>query len=400
MIARDRKRLRGWLIGAVVVLWSAGGAGADKAAPRWSGVWQGTIGTSEVELCLDADAEGDARGAYYYRKHLKLIAIEADESASRSDSVHLKESLPPPKEQAPGKPAAEAVWQLQTSADGKSLTGTWRDSRKALPVTLSMIPWHATAEYFTPCSSDAFNQPREQPARVTTKDATLGAVPYRVLSMSFGGRFDAEVVSFELLGDTPGVRRFNAARRRELHEEEKNVFDCARSDRDISPGGADYSSRTAPTIVTEHWAVIEQNVDADCGGAHPNNDTFVTTWRLDTGDKVDVWSWFLPAAAAVQHHGHGAEAYATVAIRKPLRALLRRGWRRTDEGCGAVGALAEEWAVYPTTKGLGFLPDLPHVDQACAEEVVLPWTRVLPLLNEAGQDAVSSFRADVAKIAR
>ncbi|MFL5303936.1 MAG: hypothetical protein ACJ8F1_01935, partial [Polyangia bacterium] len=210
----------------------------------------------------------------------------------------------------------------------------------------------------------------------------------------FGERYEAELASFELLRDTPGVKGFNAAQRRALHEEERDVFDCSRGAVESGTGDAEYESTVVPKVITDHWAVVEQIVGYDCGGPHPDSTTKMTTWNLDRGETVDVWSWFLPAAAAIERHGEGAERYNTVVFGKSLRKLLAPRRPPSDE-CGDAVASAEDWMVYPTGKGLGFVPRLAHVEQACADEIVLPWARVLKLLNRHGQEAVAAFRSDV-----
>jgi hypothetical protein len=388
-----RKLIARQAIAAIACVWWTGAAGAEGAGGLWSGVWQGTIGKSEVQVCLQPGDEG-SRGAYYYRKHLTLIAIAGEPSGAGRDSLQLKESVPGPKDGAGNRPPTEARWQLQAAADGKTLSGTWRDGRKSVPANLSAVVWRATDVHRTPCTSDAFNLPREHPGALATKDAALRGVPYRVLSVKFGERYEAELASFELLRDTPGVKGFNAAQRRALHEEERDVFDCSRGALEFGTGDADYESTVVPKVITDHWAVVEQTGAFDCGGAHPDSTTKMTTWNLDTGETVDVWGWFLPMAAAVERHGEGAERYTTVVMRKPLRKLLAPRRQRSDD-CGDAIASADDWMVYPTGKGLGFVPNLAHVDQACANEIVLPWARVLTLLNRPGQEAVAAFRADV-----
>jgi hypothetical protein len=127
-----------------------------------------------------------------------------------------------------------------------------------------------------------------------------------MLSLDFGGRYEAQIASFELSGNSQEAQRFNAARRRALHGEEQTVFECSRDVAGSSGSDAEYNSREQPKLITDHWVMIEQSVESYCGGAHPNADSIATTWRLDSGKTADVWSWFVPAAAVVERHGQGA----------------------------------------------------------------------------------------------
>ena len=44
------------------------------------------------------------------------------------------------------------------------------------------------------------------------------------------------------------------------------------------------------------------------------------------------------------------------------------------------------WNIHPDATGLIFSPDLPHVIQACAEDVHIPYKTLLPMLNAHGQE--------------
>lgn len=113
--------------------------------------YQGTLGRSAIVLELSEPAESaDAKlvGRYFYQA--KGIDIPLDARASAPGTVMLAEELPCPDDDnktcQPGDgdtPAGPApvgpTWTLVASADGQSLSGTWTNKGKALPVTLSRI---------------------------------------------------------------------------------------------------------------------------------------------------------------------------------------------------------------------------------------------------------------------
>lgn len=374
--------------------------------PAWAGVWQGTVGKAEVRVCLQSSYA--SQGAYYYTRYLKLIPLAEPEKKPKADaaSVVLNETMLKGKAKPGAAPAQETVvWALRASADGRSLEGHWRSSTKELPVRLSRMAEPApdkkaaAQDAPNPCESDAFNTPREQPARVVSSQAKTenGATAYRALSLDFGDRYAAEVGSFELLRDDEGARRFNAAMRKALAGEQDSVFGCTRSALGQFGSEGDYTVRVEPALIGRHWVVVRNGGSDSCGGAHPNAYTGYQTWNLDEGRTLDPWTWFGPKGAKVSMQGEGDSRYASVEISDALKALLAKAWPRDDEGCKEVPEESgTHWTVYPSPKGMVFMPELPHVIFACTEEVTLPWAKVLPMLTPQGRKTAEAARADLA----
>jgi hypothetical protein len=374
----------------------------------WSGVWQGSVGKAEVRLCLQG-AGNDVNGTYYYTRYLRLIPLTvADKRRTDSQSLVLNEIMVGRSKVGSDKKVAArdetVVWTLRASGDRQGLEGNWRSSAKELPVQLTRVPEIApkgtTAdETQGACEGDSFNLPREQPARVGGADAKLKELgtSYRATALDFGNRFDSEIRSFELLRDDDHARKFNAAQRKALTDEQSAVFECTRSviGRDGQQG--DYNAVVEPVFIGQHWLVARNYGSNDCGGAHPNAYMSYQTWNLDDGRTVDTWTWFNSKGAVVAMEGQGDSRYRTVEIGNVLKTALVKAWPRDDADCKGIveDGTVFSWVAYPQVRGMTFMPELPHVAYACNEEVTLPWAKVLPLLNASGRKAVDTIRLEL-----
>jgi len=435
----------------------AEGKSADGAAAGlgWEGVWQGTVGQAEVRLCVQR-ADSELHGAYYYKRYLSPISLNAPSKApASSQALVLQEQMTVRQPVAKGRASTPATLQAATQANGlprtetvtwrleppepgaagqaPTLTGSWRSSSKALPVKLTRVPEpvhtdpNAANDDEGPCEGDAFNAPRELPPRLLAAEARLAvlgqaaaqAVPsssnmanatagkatsaapgtaYRSLTLDFAQRFSAEIRSFELLRDDAGARRFNQAQRKQLDADQHEVFGCTRAVIGHYFQQGDYNTAAEPVSIGQRWLVLRRNASNYCGGAHPNAYSSYETWRLDDGREVNPWTWFGPKGAVVRTEGEGESRYTTTEIKPAMLAMLAKAWPRDDEGCNDVvtGAFSSSWSIYPSQQGMVFMPQLPHVIYACTEEITLPWAKVLPLLSAAGRKAAEAARADLA----
>lgn len=374
----------------------------------WNGVWQGTVGKAEIRLCLQG-ADNGLTGSYYYTRYLRLISLAVDDKQKPdSQSLALNETMAvKSKGGRDMKPIAKnetAVWALRAGADRQVLEGSWRSSSKVLPVQLRRVaeiaPKGTTAdETQGACEGDSFNSPREQQARVggtETKLKEFGTL-YRATALDFGNRFDSDIRSFELLRDDDHARKFNAAQRKALTDEQNAVFECTRSVIGRYGQQGDYNAVVEPVFIGQHWLVARSNGSNDCGGAHPNAYMSYQTWNLDEGRTVDAWTWFNSKGAVVTIEGQGESRYRTVEIGNVLKTALVKAWPRDDADCKGIveDGTVFSWVAYPQVRGITFMPELPHVAYACTEEVTLPWATVLPLLNVAGRKAVDSIRLEM-----
>jgi hypothetical protein len=379
---------------------------ADDAKPAWAGVWQGTVGTAKVRMCLQHSEYGDELGAYYYERILKLIALQSPANIKiKSDSVIAQETLASAKTSATGEgsaPAQEevAVWTMRAGAGGQTLAGTWRSRSKELPVSLTrVVATHpAVNPDETPCEGDAFNAPREVEGRIKSTIAKFESrnAEFRKLTVGFAGRHaDNSIQSFELLRNDAGAQAFNKTQRAAMVEDQGELAGCSRSMAGRGLDG-DYEAHTEPVALGQHWLVVQRAVNLFCGGAHPDSNLFYSTWNLDRGSAVDPWIWFSAKGATLTHPNETSPGATVITLSPALRDALLKGWTRDDDDCKDAAGMAAWEQLYPSTKGMVFQPYLPHVIQACADPVTLPWDMIVPLLNPEGRRAVESLRADFA----
>jgi len=369
----------------------ANAATPDAApSPPWRGVWQGAIGTYSIHMCLQASDYG-ALGAYYYDRQLKIITLKpADEKAAAAAVDSWIESSRDNKE------SQQKTLKL-LAPNGDTLAGTWQSGAKTLPITLTRLPFTPTDDNPEPCGSDAFNRPREAGGNVSITNATFNGIPYRLISVEAGKHFNYTVSGFELVGDDPATHRVNQALTDGLPHSKAEmsiVYECSRSTLAQFGYDGEYRDLRRPILLSKRWLVTEEIFSADCGGAYPSAGVNYHTWDLRTGNRVDILSWLTHARAKqADPQGNAAD----VDPYSKLRRVLASHWKRDDEDCKDIpDSPSTEWMIHPTAKGLMFTPSLPHVIAACAEDVLIPYAKILPLLNPTGRDAVASIRADIA----
>ena len=95
--------------------------------------------------------------------------------------------------------------------------------------------------------------------------------------------------------------------------------------------------------------------------------------------------WLEPAVA-------GEERIALVSISPALLDTVMRHWpvaegEAEDYGCRDMVRDRYGWNLGLVASGIAFMPELPHVAQACAETAVVPWAELAPFLTVQAQQA-------------
>lgn len=123
--------------------------------------------------------------------------------------------------------------------------------------------------------------------------------------------------------------------------------------------------------------------NAFCGGAHPNVGDMAIVYDLRTGKPIDM-SQILPAkllgklALAGGMDGTRTIQLTSEPLMKLYQQLYRQPRQEDDKECAdAISMSGDEIPPFVAwldagTGGVGLLPDLPHVIQACADPVVIP----------------------------
>ena len=351
---------------------------AAPAPADLSGVWEGTVGTLPVRACFVHREFADF-GAYFYLSQRRVIGLEAEEGEGSA----FRET----GDSGAGGPR----WRIE-GADGDRLTAQWTNGHRALPVRLSRVSRVVGEE--TSCSSMDFHRPRLDGVRTVTTRASLDGTSYRRLTLDAGGRFESSFETFALDGDGEAVRRINAALAEPLSGDPPHWFECIQGSLAFMPheGSSDESLR--PVLIAGRWLSVAHHWDGFCGGAHPDSSNSYRTFDLTSGNEVDLHSWFNDAAVERQHLAEVNEDIVTV--RPALRDFVLSGWTPEDPECRDVIRDQEYWSIGLTPRGMAFLPDLPHVVQACGEEFLVPFARLGPFLTTEGAANLRDLAVELA----
>lgn len=348
------------------------------------GLWRGTIGSLEVTTLLAPIAQG-CEAEYYYNKHLWGIAlIEKDR---RQGSVWLESA----------GTDREARWTFSALApDGRTLTGEWhsRDGKRHLPILLTLVaptPYSQDEDgkprYDCSIHDKAFSTPRIAQARqkrtVSSSDipfqGTDGSYRYRQVSLMEG-----RIKGFTL-PDSQRNPRLQQAMGDWENGSVSEFYGCALSMSDRTGMEPEFSRELAPQFWNAKTLVLRETYSMYCGGAYPSGGvSSYQVWDLIADRPVNIWTWITDTD--INYPGR-------ITSKKLLELLATRYSRRDEEGgCGDVLWNQEFYLMYPTQTGMVFSPTLPHVVQACIEEILIPWAEMQPFLGPAGRKALTNVR--------
>ena len=354
-------------------------APADPPPPVWQGVWQGTVGTLPVRVCLARRGDAYSVGSYYYLSKLRPIRLEQQGGSREWAEGWVTASDPP----APR-------WRFDTLA-ADALGGEWSGGGRTLGFRLTRVA--GTLGEDEPCGSLLFNAPRLRPLRVTTTRASRDGTGYTRLRFDPGPAFpDVALESFALDGDAPATRRINARLRKDMPLEPArgDWYECVAGGLAAHGDDGDYDQTIAPVLVTARWLAATDAVGYDCGGAHPDNAVSSLTFDRTTGAEIDLHDWLAPTA--VKRERLSGIDRPVVTLRPGFRGVVVRQARGIDPDCRESVAGADFWDIGLARTGLRFTPSLAHVEQACAEETLLPWHVLAPYLSAAGRTGMASLR--------
>lgn len=341
--------------------------------PVWQDVWQGAIGRLPIRACFD-DKDYGSEGAYYYLRHLRAIPLEQLEKRGMTWV-----------EQGSGD-TKQPRWTFRSV--GPVLSGTWSDGRNRLPFRLTRVPGLKSGQ--SACGSLLFNQPRLKRAPIATSKARIDGARYTKLTFRPGPQFpDVEIVTFALDRPGPAAQRINQQLREPLREppERSEWLQCMTASLAAVARDGAYRVVIEPVMVTGRWLAARHWQEGSCGGASPFNSAVSRTFDLKSGAEVDLHNW-LNGRAIARNAGSGAPAALLPAFRQ---FILARAKPR-DAECREAVAREEYWDIGLRRTGLLFSPSLPRVEQACGEEVLVPFTRLTPFLSPQGSAGVASLR--------
>lgn len=347
--------------GLSLLLLIAAGLPAIAADGPQVGVWDGTLGGQPVIACFN----NDDSGAYYYRRHLHAIYLEAEDKTPG----HWFET-------ADGGDKKTGEWVL-SRIEADRIEGQWSNpgGTRRLPVALTRVPANDTDN--PACGTSAFNAPLELPPKFTQgKPKALDGKHYRTITAR-AAQF--QVTALELLEPGAAVASINAQLKKQLPETPQalqDLYACSRQALGSLGYVGDITVVVEPVLWTDGYLVTRTSTETDCGGAYPGSGVESTTWNLKSGQIEDITKWLSAGK-----------------ITDALKALVRRySERAKDSDCADALADADNFDMRPGRKGLIFAPELPHVVQACADDIVVPYAALKPFLSPVGAAGAQSMR--------
>ena len=337
---------------------AAASSDAGQLAAR-TGVWGGSVGKQKILACFDRSDDA----SYYYLKHFKTIPLSAVDGKDLAWAEGRGDT-------------PTGHWSLRAVAPDR-LEGEWSDpkgQRKA-PIVL-------TRSYADPggrgnCDdsdnplSEAFNGPRLDAQKVARQAAVFQRRPYVKLS-TLGGAIEA--LAFPPA--EPAMAGVNKLLERLARAGMRHYFDC-------SAPGQDFNSSMAISYWSKNWMSISQRNEGYCGGAYPFHEVRQRTIDITGGREVDLWTWF--------KHFSKDNSQATPALQKLI--LTGEGADTSDPECGPLLVEARYYQLSLGEKGMVFSTIFPHVAQACDMDIVVPYAKLAPFLNEAGKAALKTLPA-------
>lgn len=372
------------------------------AANPWAGVWRGTLGEQRITVCFNHeryDNQDSFYGNYYYDRYRKPITLRREPPEQKWKELAVS--------------PVSGLWDLDRPA-GDTVTGRWSKpgQKESLPVRLVRVPLPTPEkqtttekEFARECASDAYNLALEVPPQVVAGEVTqFEGRRYRVHSVSAAtaGGDSLRVSVIELLEPGPQVeainRRLMKSLPRTLEQMKKSLYWCRRNNLDSGGEDGEEMEWTEPKFWTDRWLSVEDRHSSNCGGAHPSAGGSYSTWDLATGKQVNLWTWFRNSRKPDSNPRYAGYYFSYAAPEKLNDIIVKAAVRQSKAGRpkepdSCVDALEAnaEYRLRLGKEGIVFSTVFPHVNQACDEDVEIPYRKLLPFLTKAGAEAVKTI---------
>jgi len=349
----------------------------DPVPPRLPtyGVWRGTLGQQEVMVNLKPEG---CDPSYYYLRHLSAIPLteKGKVSAQWQEGAEAASA-------ATALSATSATWTID-SATASAIEGTWSDAQglRRLPIRLKKLSDGVGLS--ADCSSKAaqlaearFLAPLIVARSPKTQPSPLKAYPHEVLSVP-----GTDIQTVQVPATVQAVPRLNQHLRDWLKSQVAAHYDCQLNLRRFNANevqAIDYASGHEPVFWNAHVLVLRESYSNYCGGAHPNGGVadFIS-WDLDKDKALETGRWIRLQKTKASE----------ASLPPKLQALLIHHYklnRPGDDECADAVQFNSSYLMHPQADGMVFTPSLPHVVQACADDVQVAWPELLPFLTPAGR---------------
>lgn len=343
----------------------------DPKLPRLVryGLWRGVIGKRNVVVLLEPKNCGSS---YYYLRHLWGInLVEKDKRGQLWEEENGGDG--------------PALWKFDGST-GDDLTGQWTDGdgKRTVPIRLKRVAVGKEEKPQCGLFNKEFDAPRITAQKPIVADANFDKHRYRIVSVLAGKIKGMEVP--EAQNQLPNL---NQAMRNWLRANISEYYECQTmlgSRVDMKNPVPDFFKEMAPIFWNKRALVLEETYSAYCGGAHPSGGiASYLVWNLIEDRAVEPWDWI---------RGSKGKYGGYVAPENLNRLIHAIYANKRDDDCTEAIRSNEYYLVYPGKAGMVFSPSLPHVVQACAEDIIVPYSKLRTYLTHKGAAAMKSLLDD------
>jgi len=349
----------------------------DEPPSPLGGIWEGRLGTQPVRACFSVEG---SFGGYFTLTRLRFVGLDGVAGSEDSFSEGTTQGAP--------------VWR-NVQATGAVLTATRTSGREMLPVRLRRVAAATVGGDTGPCSSFAFHRPRMTGIRIVHTRGQVDGTAYTKLTLDTRGHFDIRFNTFALDGGGAAVRRINAELGEGLSGNPPGWFFCINNSLVMFPGEGESDEALEPVMISRRWLSVAHRGTVFCGGAHPDGYVMHQLFDRSSGAAVELLNWFRPTAVKHERVTGMEEDYLTV--QPAFRAFLLAGQRLENDAdgeCARVLRDQDRWNAGMTRTGIVFIPELPHVVQACSRDITIPFDRIRPWLKPEGAAAVAALQAE------
>lgn len=337
------------------------------------GTWSGTLGKAKIIACFQTEYGKYSNGYYYYLKYRQPIRLipKGNNTWDESGTYKLK---------------------FNTVTD-RIATGEWKDPEKniTLPIKLFFEEiCQEDKESTTPCTCNRFNAKLEtlpNPTIDTINFSTSQTIRRIVMDTN-----EIYIEWFDILEDGLAIKKINSSIKTIISDDITDAESFYRCRRNMLAsfginGWDGYRHSVQLHLWTKHFIVIEENNGGFCGGAHPFWGTGYKTFDTNTGDEIDMWSWFNDKY--LSGWGAGKELNELILSRNPRKD--------EPEENDCINALNENsnYNVWPDTVGLHFRVEFGHCCRACDEEFFVPYKELMPYLSSSGKQRFKAINEKI-----
>jgi hypothetical protein len=358
-----------------------------------NGVYRGTLGKQEivVEIGVDPDQPDGLAGRYFYRTHGIAISLKGGQTEDGSFLLIEYHSWK----------NTGAQWKLKFQ-DGQA-AGTFckcdpqhAPAGKSLPVQLRRVSsgFNPDFELFLsePEAGSApdqayYNLLLDFPLTTGREVTTGNGYAYVMIE---DPRFKTSLPRITRFPDPAAMIKTNQLLDKELGKYRLYAAECLQG---VSFNGGDFELKTTVELFNRHLLSVTRQGMIFCGGAHPDSVTYINTYDLDSGSETSVEELLareMDQQAVRKLIGNRELGSKDLVHRLIAELYLRRA--QPDKSCHDVISRNEEshepafdTLQYLSSRGLVAQPSLPHVAQACAEPVTIPYEELRTLLRKGSQ---------------